>query len=69
VIEFRPSAEAQRMIEELIEREKSAALSPEDKQELDHFLELEHILRMARAKARQIRSQRPAASAFGASTA
>ena len=57
MIEFRPSAEAQRMI------------APEDKQELDYFLELEHILRMARAKARQIWSQRPAASAFGASTA
>jgi hypothetical protein len=62
VIEFRPSAEAQRKIEELMAREKSCALSPEDKQELDHFLKLEHILR-AKAKARQILSHR---SEFGA---
>jgi hypothetical protein len=29
-------------------------LSIEEKAELDHFMELEHILRMAKAKARQI---------------
>ena len=63
VIEFRPSAEAQRRIEELIAREKEDSLPPEDKQELDHFLELEHILRMAKAKARQILSQRSELSA------
>jgi hypothetical protein len=63
VIEFRPSPQAQSKIEDLIAREKEGALSPEDKQELDHFLELEHILRMAKAKARQILAQR---SEFGA---
>ena len=43
--EYRPSAEAQRRIDDLIEREKA---------ELDHFMELEHILRMAKARACQI---------------
>jgi succinate dehydrogenase/fumarate reductase flavoprotein subunit len=38
----------------LIEREKFGRLSSEEKSELDHFLELEHILRMAKARARQI---------------
>jgi len=54
VADFRPSPEAQRRVAELIEREKEAGLSPDEKADLDHFLELEHILRMAKAKARQI---------------
>ena len=54
VAHFRPSPEAQRRVAELIEREKAAALSPEEKAELDHFMELEHIQRMARAKAKQL---------------
>jgi hypothetical protein len=57
VADFRPSVEAQRRVTELIEREKGSGLSPEEKAELDHFLELEHILRMAKAKARQILSR------------
>jgi hypothetical protein len=56
VAHFRPSPEAQRRLAELIEREKDSALSAEEKAELDHFMELEHILRMAKAKARQILS-------------
>jgi hypothetical protein len=56
VAHFRPSPEAQRRIAELIEREKESALSAEEKAELDHFMELEHILRMAKARARQILS-------------
>ncbi|HXB66818.1 MAG TPA: hypothetical protein VNY05_01135 [Candidatus Acidoferrales bacterium] len=56
VVHFRPSPEAQRRLAELIEREKESALSPEEKAELDHFMELEHILRMAKARARQILS-------------
>ena len=54
VAHFRPSPEAQQRLAELIEREKEHSLSPEEKAELDHFMELEHILRMAKAKARQI---------------
>ena len=57
VAQFHPSAEAQQRVAELIEQEKEGALSVEEKAELDHFMELEHILRMAKAKARQILSQ------------
>jgi hypothetical protein len=56
VVSFRPSAEAQQRCAQLIEREKDGGLSPEEKAELDHFVELEHILRMAKAKARKILS-------------
>jgi hypothetical protein len=54
VAQFLPSPEAQRRVAELIEREKEEGLSQEEVAELDHFMELEHILRMAKAKARQI---------------
>ena len=57
VVHFRPSPEAQQRVAELIEGEKAARLSPEEKAELDHFMELEHILRMAKARARQILSR------------
>ena len=57
VIDFRPSAEAQQRVADLIEREKADTLSPEEEAELDHFMELEHILRMAKARARQILSR------------
>ena len=54
VIRFRPSAEAQRRVADLIDREKEQGLSPDEKSELDHFLELEHVMRMAKAKARRL---------------
>ncbi|MEX2262292.1 MAG: hypothetical protein WD696_10090 [Bryobacteraceae bacterium] len=57
VAHFRPSPEAQQRVAELIEREKESGLPPDEKAELDHFMELEHILRMAKAKARQILSR------------
>jgi hypothetical protein len=56
VAHFRPSPEAQRRVTDLIEREKAALLSSEEKAELDHFMELEHTLRMAKARARKILS-------------
>jgi len=57
VASFRPSPEAQQRVAELLEREKQSALSLEERAELDHFEELEHILRMAKARARQILSR------------
>jgi len=53
VAHFRPSREAQQRVADLIEREKTGGLSSLEKAELDHFVELEHILRMAKAKAKQ----------------
>ena len=54
VVRFRPSPDAQSRVEDLIERERTTGLSADEKAELDHFMELEHILRMAKAKARHI---------------
>lgn len=57
VVHFQPSREAQDRVALLIEREKESCLSAEEKAELDHFMDLEHILRMAKARARQILSR------------
>ena len=54
VIRYRPSPQAQERLANLVEREKEGALSVDDKAELDHFMELEHIMRMAKARARQM---------------
>jgi hypothetical protein len=58
VLNFRPSDKAQQRLAELIERERESQLSEEEAAELNHFLELEHILRMAKAKARLIVANR-----------
>jgi hypothetical protein len=54
---YRPSRKAQRRVADLIERDKNKSLTPEEKTELDHFVELEHIIRMAKARALQILSR------------
>lgn len=54
VAEYRPSEQAQHRVEELLSRERDGLLSPEEKSELDRFMDLEHIIRMAKARARQI---------------
>jgi hypothetical protein len=51
---YRPSPELQQRVADLIEREKADGLPPDEKAELDHSMQLEHILRMAKAKARQL---------------
>jgi hypothetical protein len=57
VVNYRPSPETQQRVAELITREKEQSLTPEERSELDHFVELEHILRMAKARALQILSR------------
>ena len=54
VADYRPSPEAQHRVAKLIAREREGGLSAEEKSELDHFMDLEHILRVAKVRARQI---------------
>ncbi|MDB5290329.1 MAG: hypothetical protein JWL69_1570 [Phycisphaerales bacterium] len=56
VAEFRPSDAARERVSELLRREKSGGLSAEDATELGHYLELEHMMRLAKARARQHQS-------------
>jgi hypothetical protein len=51
VIAFRPSDEAKSRVADLIAREKDEGLSAEEKSELDHYLQIEHLMRLAKARA------------------
>ena len=52
VVAFQPSAAAKERVADLIHREKTTGLSPEETAELDHYLQLEHVMRLAKARAR-----------------
>ena len=53
VIAFRPSDDVQRRVNELLERTQHGTISVEDQSELEDYLQLEHIMIMAKAQARQ----------------
>ena len=48
VAEFKPSAEAKERVAELVQREKTTGLTPEERRELDHYEDLELQLGGAR---------------------
>jgi hypothetical protein len=52
VIAFRPSEESQQRVSDLLAREKAGELTPSDKLELDHYMQIEHLMRLAKARAR-----------------
>lgn len=53
VITYQPSEAAKARMADLIHREKTTGLTPEEKSELKLCLQLEHIMRLAKACARQ----------------
>jgi hypothetical protein len=53
VVAFRPSDSVQRRVAELVERSKDGSISSEEQTELEDYLQLEHIMIMAKARARQ----------------
>ena len=53
VVAFHPSNSVQQRVMELIERSKDGSISIEEQSELDDYLQLEHIMIMAKARARQ----------------
>lgn len=53
VIAFRPSEAAKKRVADLLHKEKTSALSPDEKSELDHYMQLEHLMRLAKARARR----------------
>jgi hypothetical protein len=48
VLAFRPSTETKERVSDLIEREKNEGISAEEKRELDYYMQLEHLMRMAK---------------------
>ena len=57
VASFSPSADSKDRVADLIAREKTSDLTPEERSELDHYLQIEHIMRLAKAKARKLVSE------------
>ena len=53
VVAFHPSGSVQERVTELIDRSKDGSISTEEQSELDDYLQLEHIMIMAKARARQ----------------
>lgn len=54
VIAFQPSEKAKARVAELVEREKTVGLSADESSELDSYLRLEHIMRLAKARAQSL---------------
>ena len=54
VLAFRPFPQAQARVRELLERNRSGALSPEEQQELDRFGEFERLMQLVKARARRL---------------
>ena len=52
VAEFEASEETKDRVADLIHREKTTGLTPEETSELDHYLQVEHLMRLAKARAR-----------------
>ncbi|HYX30678.1 MAG TPA: hypothetical protein VE863_19235 [Pyrinomonadaceae bacterium] len=50
VIAFQPSKESRDRVADLISREKTEGLSRDEKSELDHYLMIEHLMRLAKAR-------------------
>ncbi|MEH2410602.1 hypothetical protein [Nostoc sp.] len=53
VIDFQLSDATKERLEDLVYRTKTEGLTGSDQRELDHFLTLEHIMTLAKAKAYQ----------------
>jgi len=52
VVAFEPSQEVKDRVADLIQREKTTGLAPDEISELNQYLQLEHLMRLAKARAR-----------------
>ncbi len=50
---FHPSDQAKDRVMELVHKEKESGLAADEQSELDHYLQLEHLMRLAKARAKQ----------------
>ena len=57
VMSFVASQATKNRVADLIHREKTTGLSPGESSELDHYLKIEHLMRLAKARARMICAQ------------
>jgi len=52
-VKFRPTGAAIQRVEELTAKNRDGVISPDEKAELEDYLHLEHLLILAKARARQ----------------
>jgi hypothetical protein len=57
VANFQASDSSKARVADLVRREKTVGLSEEEKEELEQFLQLEHLMRLAKARARELERQ------------
>lgn len=53
VVDFKPSETARNRVWDLIRREKTSGISPDEKSELDQCMAVEHLMNLAKARAHQ----------------
>ena len=58
ILEFKPSEKARARVWELVAREKEGTVTEEENHELDHYAQVEHILRLVKARARKLQPRR-----------
>lgn len=51
LVQFQVSESVKERVADLIFREKNKGISPDEKLELDHYLVIEHLLRLAKTRA------------------
>ena len=56
VARFEVSPDSREIVANLIRKEKTVGLTPEESSELDSFMKLEHVMRLAKARARILSS-------------
>jgi len=53
LVAFRPSQKTTQRVQELVEKNKRETISSEEQSELEDYLQLEHLLILAKARARE----------------
>lgn len=53
IVAFKPSVLLQSRAEDLLEKKREGTLTVDENRELDYFMVIEHLMRMAKARARQ----------------
>lgn len=57
ILEFQPSEAARARVWELVRREKAGQITEPEKSELDHYGQIEHLLRLVKSRARKRQKQ------------
>ncbi len=57
VARFEASQQTKDYVADLIHKEKTSTLTHEESSELDHYMKLEHLMRLAKARARTLCSK------------